>query len=84
MEPVHIYQVWKHKDYLLTEIMFRKLYNLVGMKNSRVNNLIDKIKLEQDTHETILDEIKYGIIKDIRSLKGQEKYEVVTESATKP
>lgn len=66
------------------ESWHRKFASIVGVKKPNFYNLIDKIRTEQETNETILEEIRDGRHKVIRRKKDQDKYALVTEAALKP
>ena len=66
------------------ESWHKKFATIVGVKKPNFNNLIDKIRTEQETNETILEEIRDGRHKVIRRKKDQDKYALVTEAALKP
>ena len=61
-----------------------KFATFISVHKPKFNYLIEKLKIKQETKETIYQEIRDGRHKVKKSTKDKDKYEMITRAAIKP
>ena len=61
-----------------------KFASIVGVKKPKFNFLINRLKIEQETNETVYQEIQDGRHKVYKNSKTLDRYEIITRAALKP